>query len=178
MKQTIDIKRSHFQNTIYELSSYFDNVKTVENLKSLSFGKSMNLTTYFDDLNILDNTDFLELKNHVNQYCDIFSTKVLNKQKYIIKSSWFQAYEKDHWHGVHTHGILPENYSLIFYLQIGENSSPTIFYNTGHPFVEGPNITVFPETSKFVIFQSCIPHEVPPNKDNQRIIFSANFDVY
>ena len=75
MKQTIDIKRSHFQNTIYELSSSFDNVKTVENLKSLSFGKSMNLTTYFDDLNILDNTDFLELKNHVNQYCDIFSTK-------------------------------------------------------------------------------------------------------
>lgn len=52
MKQTIDIKRSHFQNTIYELSSSFDNVKTVENLKSLSFGKSMNLTTYFDDLNI------------------------------------------------------------------------------------------------------------------------------
>lgn len=177
MKQTIDIKRSHFQNTVYEISSSFNSKKTIENLKKISFRKSINLSTYFDDLNILDNIDFLELKNHVNLYCDIFSTKVLNKKKYIIKSSWFQAYEKDDWHTVHTHGILEENYSLIFYLQIGENSSPTLFYNTGHPFVESPAITILPETSKFVFFQSCIPHEVPPNKDNERIIFSANFDI-
>ena len=178
MSNIIEIRRNHFQNTIYEIPSIFDNKKTIDNLNNINFEHLNNLSTYDSYYNILQNNFFIDLKTHVENYLNIFTKKILKKQNFKIDRSWFQAYKENQWHGMHVHGNLQKEYSIIFYLQIGNNSAPTIFYNTGYPYVTGNTINIKPELSKFVIFQSYIPHEVPPNKDNERIIFSSNFDVF
>ena len=38
-------------------------------------------------------------------------------------------------------------------------------------------IDVQAKQNRLVIFPGYIPHQVPPNKDEERIIFSANFEV-
>jgi hypothetical protein len=135
------------------------------------------LTTFFDVKNILENEKLINLKNHIYEYLEIFTKQIKGKKYFSITESWLQAYRKKDYHSLHVHKPNLNDYSLIFYIQCTKDSSKTIFYAPGHPYVTSPNIKISAEKSKIVFFPGGTPHEVSPNDDEQRIIFSCNFEI-
>ena len=64
--------------------------------------------------------------------------------------------------------------NFIYYIDGTKNSSPTLFYNLGYPYVEISRHKVSPEKGKLVFFLGCLPHEVRNNGDTKRLIVSGN----
>ena len=50
-----------------------------------------------------------------------------------------------------------------------------IFYDIGYPLINSGQVIKFPfKPGMLLIFPGFIPHEVPPNKTNNRLIISGN----
>jgi hypothetical protein len=60
------------------------------------------------------------------------------------------------------------------YVDCSENSAPTIFYNVGYPYIQHDLVNIHPVIGRLVVFQGAIPHEVPPNTDDKRLVISGN----
>jgi len=174
---SLDITRHHFQSTLYEIPSDFDNKSTIEFVSTNKFVDEGNLTTYYNTPNVLEDKKLIDLKNHVYQFIEIFTKQIMNRKSFSIDGSWLQAYRESDFHSLHTHNLNLNDFSLIFYIQCTEESSSTVFFNLGYPYINSPSIEVKAEKSKFVIFPGGLPHSVPPNKDKERIVFSCNFKL-
>ena len=175
---SIEIKRNIFQTIVYEIETEFNNLSTLTFVNQTLFDEEKMFTTFHKTKQILNEEGFKDLKNHVMNFIDIFTKNVLQKQKFEITDSWIQAYKKNHHHSLHVHYLEKNYYSLIFYIQCTEESSKTIFFPPGFPYVQSDSIKIIPKKSKFVIFPGYVPHEVEHNQDDQRIIFSCNFSVF
>lgn len=171
----LQINKIDFKTSFYEMDLEFDNTKVLNFLKKHPFRNSEAMTTYFDNQNILENAEELsELKEFIDLHLHIFNANILQRDKFFIKESWFQAYGINSYHPLHIHGTEYQNYSLIFYIQTTEDSSKTIFYCPGFPYVPEQKHHITPKQGRLVIFPSYIPHCVKTNNDEQRIILSAN----
>lgn len=174
----LKILKHNFDIAFYEMQLERNNQDIKDFISSsIEMSKDDQLSTYHDIENILFNEKLIDFKNFVLEHIGVFCKSLLNKNKFHTTKSWFQAYGTNNFHSLHTHGAYNHNYSLIYYVQATEKSSPTLFYCPGHPYIHMPSKSIIPKEGKLVIFPSYLPHEVPANNDEERIIFSANFNV-
>tara|TARA_S200002703_G_scaffold83918_1_gene72324 strand:+ start:381 stop:923 length:543 start_codon:yes stop_codon:yes gene_type:complete len=171
------IDKRTFDISFYEMEIPFDNTSLIEVIKNTKMEQLQMLTTFEKDNQILQKEEMKDFKNHLFYFLDIFVKKALEKTKFNIINSWFQCYSKDSYHPLHIHGTDPNQWSLIYYIQVSENSSNTEIYGPGHPYIYFLKKIVKPKTNKLVIFPSCLPHEVLKNEDDKRIILSANLNI-
>jgi len=172
------IKKHSFSFVFYELNFQFEISSIIEFLKKTNFTKGQQLSTFVANNQIIEEQELYQFKQNIFSFISDFTINVLKKEKFSFLGSWFQAYCQGDFHDCHTHGNTSNQYSLLLYIQASELSSPTIFYPPGHPYLhEFGEIKIQPVKNKILIFPSCIPHTACPNKDDQRIIFSANFQV-
>ena len=140
--------------------------KILKQIKDIKLTKDnnipeMNYTSYYNQSSSFNN--FIE-----NKLSDVFK-----KYNLILRESWVQKYSKNSYHVLHTHDILHK--SFVWFIEGNKNSSPLYFYDVGYPMVninESIKINFRPGT--LVIFPGFIPHEVRPNKSNNRLIVSGN----
>ena len=115
----------------------------------------------------------LELNEKVNSYIK----PITDQNNCILVKTWIQKYNKGQFHDIHIHGN-GEFYSFIWYLDCTGNSSPTVFYNQGYPYIFTHKFFVKPNKNKFILFDGTLPHFVLPNKDTTRLIISGNLKKY
>jgi hypothetical protein len=121
----------------------------------------MNLTSYYNRSLSFDNF----IKNKL--------LNVFKKYNLTLKDSWVQKYLKNNYHSLHTHDVLHK--SFVWFIQGDKNSSPLYFYDVGYPVVDtNQSIKINFVPGTLVIFPGFIPHEVRPNKNNNRLIVSGN----
>jgi len=121
----------------------------------------MNFTSYYNRRLSFDN--FIK-----NKLSNVFKKYNLN-----LTRSWVQKYFKNSYHVLHTHDV--KHKSFVWFIEGDKNSSPLYFYDVGYPVVntnQSIKINFVPGT--LVIFPGFIPHEVRPNKNNNRLIVSGN----
>jgi deoxyribodipyrimidine photolyase len=172
------INKRSFDISFYEMDLEFNNNSVVNFVHKKQMIYDMHYTSFFDNKNILEEDKLEHFKNHIYSHVLYFVKNVLNKEKIIFNSSWFQLYKKGSYHPCHIHGIKDNEWSLIYYIQISEQSSKTTIFIPGHPYVPLIKKDVIPKKDKLVVFPSYFPHEVAPNEDESRIILSANFEVF
>ena len=117
-------------------------------------------------------TDYF-LHNKTNVFDNLLTiiTDIVNlldsRKNYTVKleNSWAVVYQKLDSAINHNHS--PALYSSILYIDVDENSSPTIFEN---------NLSVKPVNGKLVIFPGMLNHYVPVcTSERERIVFCSNF---
>ena len=100
---------------------------------------------------------------------------VFKKHALKLVNCWIQKYMKNHYHDLHTHfGSIKEK-SFVWFIEGAEGSSPICFYDVGYPLINTEQILKI----KFMpgillIFPGFLPHAVPLNKSNNRLIVSGN----
>jgi hypothetical protein len=104
--------------------------------------------------------------------------KQINQPKAVVQDVWCQKYSVDQHHGTHIHGVGAHEYSFIWYINCSEQSSNTVFFNPGFPYVNTDYVKIKPKQNKFILFPGYIPHEVEKNSDNERCIVSGNIKFY
>ena len=174
----LEIKRNIFQTIIYEIETEFNNFSTLSFVNEIKPEEEIMFTTFNNNQQILNEANLKDLKGHVEQFLDIFTKNVLEKNTFKITESWIQTYRKNGHHLLHVHHLEKNSYSLIFYIECTEQSSKTVFFCPGFPYTYNDSIKIIPKKSKFVIFPGHVPHEVEYNQDDQRIIFSCNFSIF
>ncbi len=178
MPENLEIIKRSFDISLYEMNLHFNSDELKSYLSKIQMSKEETvLTTYYTDDNIILDPNLRFFKEFIFFHITIFSQKILNKDKFVIHNSWFQAYKKENYHNVHVHNCNENSYSLIFYIDATSDSSVTNFFIPGFPYTPAIMKSVIAEKNKLVFFPGYLPHQVPPNKDEQRIIFSANFEV-
>ena len=121
----------------------------------------MNLTSYYNRSLSFDNF----IKNKL--------LNVFKKYNLTLKDSWVQKYLKNNYHSLHTHDV--SHKSFVWFIQGDKNSSPLYFYDVGYPVIDtNQSIKINFVPGTLVIFPGFIPHEVRPNKNNNRLIVSGN----
>jgi hypothetical protein len=176
----IQYKKYSFSCNFYEIKTgYQENDKLIKFLTENKIKRNeSHFSTFFDNKQIIETLDLKFFKDFISQHLMIFIMTVLNKKSFSFTASWFQAYRPNDFHDAHIHGSQQDQYSLIYYVNCTDESAVTAFYGPMHPYVHSHNdIHIKPEKSKLVIFPSYLPHSAWPNKDEERIIFSANFKV-
>ena len=173
----IDVRKSYFEACVYDFEVDYDLSEVKTYIQNLIFKKDVMLTTFLDTENIIEDPNLINFKNFLYEILHSFCDNIIKKKEPYISRSWFQAYDEKASHNLHIHEGQINNFGLLYYLQASEKSSPTIFYMPGHPYIQAEEIHVEAKTNKIVIFPGCIPHEVLKNDDNQRLIFSCNFEV-
>ncbi len=179
-QKIIEYTKYSFPCDFYEIKTeYQDNDKVLNFLSKNKINRSTEqFSTFFNNNKIMDDPDLQFFKSFITKQLIIFTTSVLNKKNFKFLHSWFQAYKPDDFHDTHIHGNQRDEYSLIYYVNCTDDSAVTVFYAPMEPYVDSHNpIKIKPEKSKLVIFPSYLPHCAYPNKDEERIIFSANIKV-
>lgn len=174
-----EFRKFDFVNSFYLFETKnFDSTSVKQNIKSLSFLEfTNNLTTFYENNKILDFESFLDLRNHIDNYLNIFTKHVLKKESFTHRNSWFQAYKQNNHHSIHVHGLEAFEYSFVFFIQTSKDSSDIKFYNPGYPYCYYNDHSITPKDNDLVIFNSFLPHEVLPNKDDQRISLAGNIFI-
>ncbi len=142
-------------------------VKLVKNVK---LNKEQDNSTNFSN----QDKKFLEETNKILSPHILKIANFLGYTNYFFRNCWVQKYKKEDVHSIHIHSKGLEEYSFIYYIDGTKNSSPTLFYNLGYPYVEISHHKVSPEKGKLVFFLGCLPHEVRNNGDTKRLIVSGN----
>jgi len=111
------------------------------------------------------------------EWFNLFSEKVLREfslwfmklhkaDQLVIEESWYQIYNKNNFHELHTHS--GTNFTNVFYLQLPDKKNSTFIENESVDVLEGSLIT----------FPGFIPHESKPNlSDTPKIIISFNSSI-
>lgn len=121
----------------------------------------MNLTSFYHKDKNLDKLINKKLGHIFKQF------------NFKLNHCWVQKYLNYSHHAVHTHH--PKGTSFVWFIEGNKNSSPISFYDVGYPYVDVNK----PKDFKFIIgtlllFPGFMPHEVRPNKSNNRLIVSGN----
>lgn len=157
----------------YLIEEYIEIKKDVlKKIKQVSLKKDkhdpeMNLNSYYEAMNNTDES--LVFKEFINkQLKDIFE-----KHNLKLKNCWVQKYLKNSYHSLHVHDS--DEKSFVWFIEGNEKSSPTVFYDVGFPYIntnQSISFKFIPGT--LLIFPGFLPHEVRPNKNNNRLIVSGN----
>lgn len=159
------VKKHTFNYNIFEHFVEVDDIslKAIKNVK-LSKDKKipeMNLTSFYEKNNSLNNLINKKFKN------------ILKAYNLKLSHCWVQQYLKNSFHTVHTHST--QGVSFVWFVAGDKDCSPLVFYDIGYPYVDVnfPKVFEFIE-GRLIIFPGYIPHEVRPNKKNNRLIVSGN----
>jgi hypothetical protein len=144
-------------------NTYIDIVKN-KSLKKYDFNKN----NYFDE----NNSSFsfqtnIEIKEYLLEIL-----KKLNCKQYKIENTWIQKYDNNDFHDCHIHD--PNTFSFIIYIDCTNDSSETMFYNVGYPYIFINSHKVKPKIGRCIVFHGAIPHTALPNKDDKRLVVSGN----
>ena len=133
-------------------------------------------TTFFKINNILEKKKY----DFLLKACSDFINKVGQDNNYTswkIHNSWFQSYDKGHFHDTHSHSMDKDNWNFIFYLNANKDSSDLVVLQPGYPYInEDKRLVIKPKTFLAVAFPGHLPHFVEPNKDDKRIVLSCNIE--
>ena len=100
---------------------------------------------------------------------------VFKKYKLKLIDCWVQKYMKNHYHDLHTHRGYAKSKSFVWFIEGDKDSSPICFYDVGYPLINTQQIIEIDFIpGKLLIFPNYLPHAVPLNKSNNRIILSGN----
>ena len=171
------IDKRTFDISFYEMQVPFNNTEVIKFIENLDMHEFQMMTTFGQEKQILEKEPMTNFKNNLLYYLNIFVKKVINKNQFTVKESWIQTYSENSYHPLHIHGMAENEWSLIYYIQATDKSSETNLYSPGHPYIDAVKKSVVPKTNKLVLFPSSLPHDVPPNKDKERIILSANLNI-
>ena len=123
----------------------------------------MNVNSYWQD--------DTELKIFLNKKIGY----IFSELKYKISNCWVQKYAKNSYHTLHTHNGSKQ--SFVWFIEGDKNSSPIRFLDVGYPLIDtGKVISIDFVPGTFLMFSSFLPHEVLPNKNNNRLIVGGNVD--
>ena len=150
------------------LSNDYINIVKNKSLKKYDFNKN----NFFDENDIY----FSFITNKEIQTYLLEITKNLNCKEYRIENTWIQKYDNNDFHDCHIHN--PNSFSFVLYIDCTEDSSETMFYNVGYPYVTTDTYRVKPKSGRCVVFHGAIPHTALPNKDDKRLIVSGNIKFY
>ena len=82
---------------------------------------------------------------------------------------------KNHFHDLHTHFWHPKGKSFVWFIEGDKDSSPICFYGVGYPLIDIEEIIEIKfAPGTLLIFPGFLPHAVPVNKSNNRLIVSGN----
>lgn len=108
-----------------------------------------------------------------------FFAQELGFKECILNNSWFQKYENQDHHAIHTHGTL--GFSFVCYVKYNPNyHKPTTFIAPFLSFIDGNCQHHHPDVNEgnILFFPSAIMHYAPPNKTNEpRVILSGNLKI-
>jgi len=122
-----------------------------------------------------NNFDVIKTNPILKKIVDEKLKPVFNSLNLKIVHSWVQQYKKNNFHSVHTHFNTQKDFSFVWFIDGSKESSPIIFYDIGYPLINSGQIIKFPfKPGILLIFPGFLPHEVPPNKTNNRLIISGN----
>ena len=101
--------------------------------------------------------------------------KIFKKHSLKLNDCWVQKYMKNHFHDLHTHFWHPKGKSFVWFIEGDKGSSPICFYGVGYPLIDTEAIIEIKFTpGTLLIFPGFLPHAVPVNKSNNRLIVSGN----
>jgi hypothetical protein len=147
-----------------KLDNDYINIVKNKSLKTYEFNKN----NYFEE----NDTDFSFKTNEQIKNYLIEIIKELNCKECRIENTWIQKYNNNNFHDCHVHHT--RGFSFILYIDCTKDSSETLFYNVGYPYVSTKTYRVKPKIGRCVVFHGAIPHTALPNKDKKRLIVSGN----
>ena len=146
------------------LNNDYINIVKNKSLKNFEFNKN----NYFEENDVYFS---FQTNNQIKDYL-LEILKQLNCKEYKIENTWIQKYNNNNFHDCHIHNT--KGFSFIIYIDCTEDSSETLFYNVGYPYVSTKTHRVKPKAGRCVVFHGAIPHTALPNKDDKRLIVSGN----
>ena len=166
---------SNFNKVMFTQHVYIDQIdlpkKIINKIKKTKLTKNK---YQHNNLEVNNSKDLIKI---IDPYFKDTLFKIMsdiNCDDYKFNFTWIQKYKQGHYHNVHTHDLGKYDYSFVLYLDCSDKSEPTLFYNVGYPYVNTDTLSVKPVIGRLVIFAGCLPHEVPPNQDDKRLIISGN----
>ena len=169
-KKINQIQHHHFSQNIFETILPI-NKKLFNQIKNYKIKRDTELATTYQ--NNLNENLIEEIKNYLNNYI-LQVGNILNKKFYNLKGVWIQKYKIADYHNLHFHTISINSYSFVLYIDCGNNSGSTRFFNIGYPYLCLDQYESKPMIGKCIIFLGALPHESIPSKDNKKIIVSGN----
>jgi len=100
--------------------------------------------------------------------------QALGYKQFELKHTWIQHYNVGQNHRVHIHSVYPNDYSFVYYIECGDTSAPTVFYNFGYPYIDHGAHKVKPHKGRCVLFPGAMPHEAQSNSEDTRLVVSGN----
>ena len=147
---------------------YWDDVPISKELKDFCFQHR--------DKNSYDEMDLTEqlvpLFFPVQMFADVAGR--LKYKTYNVTKMWIQHYNPGDTHAVHVHGPHSHDWSFLCYISCSENSSDTVFYNPGFPYIDNQRVKIKPKVGRVCLFNGGLPHEVLHNLDTTRMVVSGN----
>ena len=129
----------------------------------------------------ISHTDYEESKEKNEEYKNYFINEILNTylkkfcenynyKRIFISHLWFQIYDKNDFHSLHTHPKC--NFTNIFYLELPSKTQTEIYD------MDNKKINIEIEEGSIITFPGFYKHCSPKNLgDNPKIIISFNTDV-
>ncbi len=152
----------------FKCTLYWDDIQLDRRLIDFCYANKDKNSYYNEDL-----TDQLvPLLFPVPMFADV--AKELNYTSYDVVKMWIQHYNPGDNHSVHVHGPNSQDWSFICYVQCTEDSSETVFYNPGYPYMDIQQVRMKPKAGRVCLFNGGLPHEVLQNRDTTRMIVSGN----
>jgi len=109
------------------------------------------------------------LEKYIRTHCD----KLINLNRYQdvdITSIWFQQYEDNGKHGLHTHA--DGNIANVIYIELPNKDSATKFIWKGEEY------SIDVEEGDIISFPSMLSHYSPTNYGKRKTIISFNMSAY
>ena len=150
--------------------------KIIDSFKKIKLNKFKNLNTNYFNNTI--NKATVKILSCLLKEVFIKLLKEFNYKELKIINFWFQKYDINNFHEMHTHNCEGSDLSFILYLNCTENSGNTLFYFPGYPYINNDKcLSIKPEKGLCLIFPSYMPHLTEINKDNKRFIVSGNLKL-
>lgn len=130
-------------------------------------------TNYFSEQCEVDDVNEI-LSDEIN-----FFAKKLDIKKFELTHAWFQKYDNQDKHSIHTHGAL--GYSFVCFVHFNpEVHKSTTFISPFTNFIDGNVLSFAPDVNEgsIIFFPAKIMHLAPiNNSDEPRLILSGNIKV-
>ena len=159
----------HKHSFVYTVFENFVSVdlKTIEIIKKIKLNESKENKNSFS----LSPNINMTLKKIVESKLDF----IFKELKLKLQNCWVQKYNKYDYHSMHTHFNTQHDYSFIWYIEGKSNSASTKFFDVGYPLINTGSVLEFNfKPGTVLLFPGFLPHEVPINKSNNRLIVSGN----
>ena len=167
--KSLQLFKHNFTYTIYENFASID-VKTKNKIKKIKVKKFKENSNNFSFTN----------KNPILE--NILQDKLgslFKKLKLKLNNCWVQHYKKNDYHSMHSHFYTQKDISFVWFIDGDSNSAPIRFFDIGYPLINTGKIMTFEfRPGLLLMFPGFIPHEVPINKSNSRLIVSGNLNEF